>query len=108
MAPVSTEAEAAAESLRVTALTTQMMDEVFSKLVEQRDQLAAFYDVRVLFAAYTEILSGLAAAMIHAGVYPRDGVAHLLTELMVSAITRESTTTVERRTGQDVIQSVKQ
>jgi|ERR1035437_9469491 hypothetical protein len=105
---MSTEAEVAAETLRIQEMTTQMMDEVFSKLVEQRDQLAAFYDVRVLFAAYSEILIGLGAAMIHTDVYPRDAVAHLLAEVMVGAITRESTTRVERRSGQDVIQGSKQ
>jgi hypothetical protein len=84
------------------------LDEAFKQVTAQRDTLAQFYDARLLLACYVEVVSSLAASLIHVQIYSRVQVAHLLADMLADSLTRESRTQVKRIHGNDVIEGGKQ
>jgi hypothetical protein len=86
----------------------KQLDEVFAILRQGRDQVAQFYDVRLVFASYAEILAGLAAGILVNKIYTPQQMGALLADMVQDALTRESKTLLEVRHGTDVIQGGKQ
>ena len=84
------------------------LDECAKAVFADRDKVAAFYDVRYVFAAYCEVVESLAAAMIKNGIYPKEVIEGLLEEMKKSALTRQSQTTCQFTHGDDVIKGSKQ
>ena len=92
----------------VRAPELKQLDECFEILRKNRDEVAAFYDVRLVFASYLEIVGGLAAGIIKNKVYSPAQMGALLADMVQDALTRESKTVLELRHGTDVIQGRKQ
>jgi hypothetical protein len=86
----------------------KQLDECFAILRKGRDEVAAFYDVRLVFASYAEILAGLAAGIIKNKIYSPGQMGALLADMVQDALTRESKTVLELRHGTDVIEGGKQ
>ena len=79
------------------------LDECFQQVANQRDNLTPFYDGRIIFACYAEMVQSLAASLIHTGGYSPQQMAILLADLVADALTRESKTKLMRVSGDDVI-----
>lgn len=80
------------------------VDECLKKMHADREAILSFYDARIVFAGYSEILSALGASLIATGVYPREVVAHLLADMLADSITRESKTKIVYSSGTDGVE----
>lgn len=89
-------------------LELKSLDECAAQVFAGRDKVIAFYDVRLVFASYAEVLGSLAAAMIKNEIYSRAAMAHLLADMLADALTRESTTACVRTLGTEAIVGGKQ
>jgi hypothetical protein len=86
----------------------KQLDECFAIICKNRNEVASFYDVRLVFACYTEIVASLAAGIIKNKVYAPAQMGALLADMVAEALTRDSQTVLELKHGTDVIQGTKQ
>lgn len=84
------------------------LDECFAQIVADRDKVIQFYDVRYVFASYTEVLASIAAAMIKNNIYTPQVMEALLADMVQNALTRDSKTVCQHTFGEDVIVGSKQ
>lgn len=92
----------------MTPTEVTSLDECAKQVFADRDKVIAFYDVRLVFASYAEVLGSLAAAMIKNEIYTRAAMAHLLADMLADAVTRESKTECVRTLGTDAVVGGKQ
>jgi len=71
---------------------SKMTQDVYDRIAKCRDELTAFYDGRVVFACFADILGSLGAALIHTKLMPMERVASALTDVIGIALTRKSET----------------
>ena len=88
--------------------STKELDECFAAACVDRGKLLAFYDVRLVFASYSEVLGSIAAACLKHGLYTRVQMAHLLADMLADALTRDSIAECQRKVGDDPIVGGKQ
>lgn len=84
------------------------IDECLKKMYADREVTLSFYDARIIFAGYSEILASLGASLIATGVYPREVVAHLLADMLADTLTRESKTKIVYSGGESGVEGGKQ
>ncbi len=89
-------------------ITDPRLDECAAAVFSDRDKIVAFYDVRYVFAAYSEALGSLAAAMLKNEIYSREVMEQLLEDVKQDALTRKSNSRCQRTIGTDVIRGGKQ
>ena len=86
----------------------KMVEDCLTQCVNLRGQLCAFYDARIVFASFCEIVSSLGASLIHTKVYPPEIVARMLSDLMADALTRECSTKLAYLSKDELVPKEKQ
>jgi hypothetical protein len=84
------------------------LDECMAVMASHRDQVAALYDVRYVFACYLELMGSLIAAIRSNGIYTDEDIATLLLDMSRDAFERKSHARCVRMHGKDVVTGSKQ